>query len=328
MGDTKKYILLQDDYKILDDGTKVYRIKAVRDFNNKIRTVYAGELGGYVQSIDNLDRYSPAWVFDDSIVCGDAYVRGKSAIIGESVVCDNAFITNNVLVEDGYICDNALVCGNAQIRNSIVGNDSVVGFFTWLLKSKVWDKSSVFEINFPKRTTITDCVGKYKFLCPQERVAKYLMIPENDGLFRVMALRDIETKVGIVKKGEVGGLISGMHNLSQFGNSWIFNGSVVRNNSTIQDDAIVMGNSIIENNVVACEHAQVKDCKLGGRVVLGGGVGIENMNINGNLRFFGSNKLNGDLYSNSTILYPNKKPLNILTTTDFRSKLQNNTMEK
>ena len=52
-------VLILKDEVIEFDGRKLYRIKALKDFNN----VKEGELGGYIESEQNLSQEGNAWVY-------------------------------------------------------------------------------------------------------------------------------------------------------------------------------------------------------------------------------------------------------------------------
>lgn len=75
---------------------------------------------------------------------------------------------------------------------------------------------------------------------------KYQMIQEPDYLFRIKALIDIPS-IG-VKAGDVGGYIESEHNLSQEGNGWIFDISVVKGNARVLS-GIVRNQSTLSKNV-------------------------------------------------------------------------------
>ena len=68
--ETKKYELTNESIT-LDNGTRLYRIKSLKDFGN----VRAGEIGGYVQGEYNLSQEGNAWVYDDARVSGGARVK-------------------------------------------------------------------------------------------------------------------------------------------------------------------------------------------------------------------------------------------------------------
>jgi hypothetical protein len=82
----KKYELTSEFIEV--SGKKLYRIKALVSFG----VVNKGDLGGYVESEDNLSQLSDAWVFDDAMVFDeaqvfdDAWVFGKARIFNEAQV--------------------------------------------------------------------------------------------------------------------------------------------------------------------------------------------------------------------------------------------------
>ena len=58
-----KYKLLDTDMIKLD-GKVLYRIEALKDFSNVSR----GDLGGYIETVDNLAQRGNCWVFDEARV--------------------------------------------------------------------------------------------------------------------------------------------------------------------------------------------------------------------------------------------------------------------
>lgn len=75
-------------------------------------------------------------------------------------------------------------------------------------------------------------------------------------LFRIIALRDIETINGLILNGTVGGYIQSESNLSQSDNSWIHrNGKVYQNarlnNSFVTDESCIFGHAILNDSVVS-----------------------------------------------------------------------------
>ena len=66
----KKYELTNEELKVIDDdispygmySTIVYRIRALKDFGD----VKAGDLGGYVNSEENLSHEGNCWIYDDA----------------------------------------------------------------------------------------------------------------------------------------------------------------------------------------------------------------------------------------------------------------------
>ena len=73
--ENKKYELLQDDTVTTPSGETLYRIKALVAIG---LLVSPGELGGYVESTQNLDIYGNAWVAGNAWVSGNARVFGNA----------------------------------------------------------------------------------------------------------------------------------------------------------------------------------------------------------------------------------------------------------
>jgi len=90
----KKYKLTKEEEEVKGTTTKVYRIKAIRDFSD----VKAGDLGGYVESEKNLSHEGDCWIYDNSkvfenaYVCQDAKVFSGAEIFGDAVIRGNASI--------------------------------------------------------------------------------------------------------------------------------------------------------------------------------------------------------------------------------------------
>lgn len=124
----KKYVLT-DETITVDDGTVLHRIKAVRSFG----LIYAGELGGFVESEDNLSHDGNCWIFGDAMVYGyasvseSAHVYDNATINGHSHIYGNADVMGRALVtKDSSVCGMARVIQDAQISYSWVGGDARV----------------------------------------------------------------------------------------------------------------------------------------------------------------------------------------------------------
>ncbi len=106
-------------------GRKLFRIKALVSFGN----VQVGDLGGYVESEENLSQNGNAWVCGNAMVCDNAW------IYDDAMVCDNAWIYGNAMV-----CDNAWVCGNARVYGNAMVCDNA-----WVCdNARVCDKAWVY----------------------------------------------------------------------------------------------------------------------------------------------------------------------------------------
>ena len=90
---------------------------------------------------------------------------------------------------------------------------------------------------------------------------KYELIETDcDGFYRIKALKDFQLITGeIVKKGYLGGLVNGEHNLSQEGNCWIGYHARALDNSRVLDDAVLKDHSDALDDSTVSGNAVMKD---------------------------------------------------------------------
>ena len=115
-GATAKYELTDETMKI--DGHILHRIRALRDFGD----VEEGDLGGFIESEDNLSHEGDCWVGDNAVVYDNAKVYENAQVYGDACVGAEAQVDGNAKV---YEC--ALVFGNASISGDakITGNAEI-----------------------------------------------------------------------------------------------------------------------------------------------------------------------------------------------------------
>ena len=116
----KKYELIPSDIEGL------FRIKALKDFYD----VKKGDIGGYIQSENNLSQLDDCWIYDDAKVYDNAFVMGNARVHNNAKVYDNAFVMGNAIV-----CGNARVRNNAQVCDNAIVRDNV----------QVWDNARVCD---------------------------------------------------------------------------------------------------------------------------------------------------------------------------------------
>ena len=77
-------------------------------------------------------------------------------------------------------------------------------------------------------------------------------------VFRIKALKDFYLCNGSrVLKGQLGGCVSGYHNLSQFGNCWVDYNAVVLENAVVKKDALLLGSAVAKGEAVIEDNAIV-----------------------------------------------------------------------
>ena len=136
-----KHFKLTDD-KIQHNGRTLYRIRALKDI--PIQHVKKGDLGGYVESLKNLDNN--AWVSDNAWVFGDAKVFGNAEVYGIAVVYSGAWVSDNARVSG-----NAEVYGNARV----FGNAEVFGKAKVKNNDNVYNKRGIASFSFPNSFGVT-----------------------------------------------------------------------------------------------------------------------------------------------------------------------------
>ena len=127
----KKYELTTETLQFA--GLTLHKIKAVKNFGS----VKAGELGGWIESEENLSQADNAWVYNNAKVFDKARVYGDAAVSDDAKVCGYAAVYDNARVcDNAAVSDNARVCDNAEVsdyvevfENAIVlGHAKVCGF--------------------------------------------------------------------------------------------------------------------------------------------------------------------------------------------------------
>ena len=115
-------------YEITDiahpDNPKLHRIRALTDVGTD---VHKGDLGGFVETEDNLDQEGFAWIGKDAIACEDSYIGGDAILADSAVARDSAYIGNNAVIADhAVVQDNAIVCGGYISGNSCICGSAIL----------------------------------------------------------------------------------------------------------------------------------------------------------------------------------------------------------
>lgn len=158
METSKKYKLIEDAHVRVGDKTVCY-IQALRDFSN----VKAGDIGGLIESEDNLSHEGDCWVYHDakvygnSRVTGDAKVMDKAEVYDNASVCDATVAGNSKVFQKASVYGCAIVDGHASVYGAaqVFGDSMVIGFSrvhedAWVYGNVVVDGYS----NITRKTTI------------------------------------------------------------------------------------------------------------------------------------------------------------------------------
>lgn len=149
----KKYRLTEETKEV--NGKKLYRIQAIKSFGD----VKSGELGGWIESDDNLSHEGNCWVYDNAQVYENAMVYDNARVYGEAEVYENARVCrssrvygnarvygNSQVFETSLVYDNAHVYGNARVygKANVYNNAYVYGNAEVYGDSWVYGNANVF----------------------------------------------------------------------------------------------------------------------------------------------------------------------------------------
>ena len=112
----KKYVLTNETKFCL--GKTLHRIKAVRSFGD----VCKGELGGWVESEENLSHEGNCWVYEEARVLDTAFVSDDARILHNAIAIDNS-----LLIGETNVCNNSLISENAIVKDASVGGYAIIG---------------------------------------------------------------------------------------------------------------------------------------------------------------------------------------------------------
>lgn len=109
----------------------LHRIRALRDVRED---VHVGDLGGFVQSEENLSQDGQSWVADNAVAAEEAYIhgdailwdyscaRGCASISGPSRIGGNAIVEDYAIIAAGYVHGDVHISGNAKLfANAVTG---------------------------------------------------------------------------------------------------------------------------------------------------------------------------------------------------------------
>jgi len=112
----KKYELTEE--MIMTNGNRnLYRIRALKDFGS----VKAGDLGGYVESENNLSQKGDCWIYGSARVYGSASVSGSARVSGSAQVYGSARVSGSTWVSDfARVSGSAAVFGDSRINGTSI----------------------------------------------------------------------------------------------------------------------------------------------------------------------------------------------------------------
>ena len=134
----KKYELI--DKVDIVDGHTLYRIRAL----GNLRYVEKYDLGGWIESEDNLSHDSNCWVYGKAQIFGNAHITEMAWITGNSRVYGNACVERRAWISgNAHVFGDARICGdkcihmggNTKLDHGIWTRELVIAGNVYLLSS-------------------------------------------------------------------------------------------------------------------------------------------------------------------------------------------------
>lgn len=151
---------------ITEKKVKLYRVIATKTFKTKPRPIQPEytktteviieryDVGGYIESLDNIDQSEPIWINHNAKVWGNSKVK-SSLIEGNAIVFGNSIVTNS------YLSDWAVVQDKAEVMNSIIVNGATIKGSAKITNSNFLNSAMAMNASIVEDSMITG--GSYVF---------------------------------------------------------------------------------------------------------------------------------------------------------------------
>ena len=248
------------------------RIRALKSFRtiNNIR-VNEGDLGGYIETENNLSESGVCWVGQRATVEGNAQVQdnafvgedarledravayGDAVIVGESLLTNNGRVGgNSILIGNNTVSDRAHIHGSIEIRGgcTIAGNTQLSETIGNILNSSFYDDTVIAGA-----TRIEKCSFRGK-----NNIS-------GDGIFKDAILNDVEIEDSSITKATIDeAIIEG--EVKILGDRapddiYIYHSRLAGKPQIVGSD-IEITNSIIVNDTIVNSSSTVTDSRLEG----------------------------------------------------------------
>ena len=124
---------------IIFHNIELFQIRALKDFAD----VKAGDLGGYVQSEDNLSQYGDCWIYDEAKALHNASLLDNSTMRDAAVAFDHANMYDN-----STMLNNSKLLGESSMFDNATMKDSSIAFgFSEMLKESLLSGRAVLDGN-------------------------------------------------------------------------------------------------------------------------------------------------------------------------------------
>ncbi len=221
-----KYQLTKQSRAI--NGHTLFQIQSLTNFNN----VKKGDLGGWVETENNLSQEGCCWIYDNACVYQGAKVNKNASVKGNAQLSGCCVVAGNAVVEhSAKITDFVIVRDHAKIMNSASLSQNVIIHENAMIKDNTSITGSVI-------------IGNYDVIsgdvCISSNQTKYhlnkkeTMKINGEILYQIIA----DISFDSVKAGDVGGYIAGEQCLSHYGHCWVEKGAYLLSKESLNEDQI------------------------------------------------------------------------------------------
>lgn len=236
----KKYELTEET--IVDFGVTLHRIRYL--YGIPKLNIEQGDLGGYVQSEENLSQEGLCLIKDGAIVTGNAFVSEDAVISGNA-----------------WVGDNAHICGNAKVSHSAIARgDTVIRGNAHIWGRAIVTGCSVIEGSVTAYNDARISHDQEPVLPHQAHLSGDVKVHDNAVVSGQSILKD---SVTVCEKAKVTdrALIEDASHISGT--------SVISGDAHVHGDATIRKNSRIIGNAVVKENSSISDATVSGRAQVG-----------------------------------------------------------
>lgn len=258
------------DYAIVSDNAFVAQNATVSEH---------AKISDYARILDN------SKIEEKATICDFARIEDDAKISGDATVCDHAIVKNKTHIPSNVTISGYTILNLPETDYTIQSSKDYTTFkgfdntyITYIPVTQTWLQSNtskriLFESNtndfiahgYAHSKAWGDCYKAYATIVKDLEPKKFELTTRisfnGRTLYRIRALKDF----GVVKKGDLGGYVEKEENLSQKGNSWIFDDAKVMDNAIVKEDATlhhsaeVYDNAIISGSASINENATLRD---------------------------------------------------------------------
>lgn len=264
------------DYATITDTAKVHD---QTDIKGHAFVGHQAVISDFAEISDDAHITGNAIIEDHAYICDYAHIEGHAKISSYATICDHAIIKGHTHVSDELVISDHTILDLPENAKPITSTNDYATFkgfnntyITYIIDTQAWlqndkDRRILFDGNtkefitygYAHSQTWGKCYETYATIVEELEPKKFELTTKisfnGRTLYRIRALKDF----GVVKKGDLGGYIEKEKNLSQTGNSWIFDDAKIMDNAIVKEDATLHHNATVYDKVIVSGSASINE---------------------------------------------------------------------